>query len=238
VRAIAFIAYCRFNGVVVPKDVKGATLLYRFAADEGYPPAQHTLGNLYLTGNGVRKNVRLAIKWLSRAAAQGDPDALVRLGDIYHEGRDVVEDGEKAFGYYRQAAELGMPAGQFMSGSYLMKGVAVERNPVAALELLDQAASQGYRQALEVREHFEEFVHFDPAEAQLQPLPLTHSLPLRRRTAVTMAFLRRPCYQAMARDLYEYAREHPDDTEVALRDAAVLLEAAAEAGEPSVAFIP
>lgn len=31
-RAIAFIAYCRYQGIVVPKDVKTAILLYRFAA--------------------------------------------------------------------------------------------------------------------------------------------------------------------------------------------------------------
>lgn len=231
-RAIAFVAYCRFHGIVVPKDIKGSVQLYRFAAGEGYAPAQHTLGNFYLAGKVVRKNIHLALKWLNKAAAQGDADALVKLGDLYHEGKEVVEDEEKACGYYRQAADLGAPAGQYMYGSFLMRGVAVEANQVAALELLDLAAAQDYAPAKEVWAHFEEFVRFDPEAAGLSSFPVSHPFPVHRRTAVYAAALKLPCFQAMARDLRDYIKENPKDEEAGLKDVAALLAAATEKGEP------
>lgn len=220
VRAITFVAYCHMRGVVLDQDQRIAALLYRFAADNGYAPAQCTLGSLYLVGTGVRKSVRQALRWLGKAAAQGDREALVRLGDLYHEGKDVVEDDGKACDYYRRAADLGSPAGQFMYGSFLMKGEAVPANPVAALELLDQSAAQGYGPACEVQTQFDEFVRFDPAAVGLKTFVVDHPFPIRRRTATYVSALERPCYRAMAQDVYDYVQQYPKDADTGLNDVA------------------
>ncbi|TLM69264.1 MAG: sel1 repeat family protein [Deltaproteobacteria bacterium] len=232
IQAITFLAYCRLKGVVVPKDRKEAVLMYRFAAGEGYAPAQFTLGNFYLAGNGVRKNVRLALKWLGKAAAQNEVDALVQLGDLYHEGAAVVEDEEKACGYYHRAAELGSARGQYMFGSFLMKGVAIKADPVAALDWLDQAVAQEYDPAREVHAYYEQFVRFDPDEVGFKDFPVNHPFPIRRRTATYVRALGRPCFQAMARDLYDYVQENPKDSDAGLNDAATLLATAAQNGDP------
>lgn len=237
-RAFALLGYCNAHGIVVKQNQKAAIRMYRFAAKKGYPPAQYSLGNFYLSGSGVRKSVRLALQWLAKAADQEMVEALVKLGDIYHEGKEVVEDEGKACVYYRKAADLGSPDGQYMYGSFLMQGSTVERNPIAAFEQLDQAAAQGHEPALEMQKYFEQFVPFNPEQEKFPSLPVDHPLPVRRRTAVTMSFLGRPCYQAMARDLYDYARQNSKDLEVALQDVAVLLNAAAEAGEPVMTFTP
>lgn len=237
VRAIAFLAYCRLRGVVVPKDRRAAVLLYRVAAGEGYAPAQFTLGNFYLSGFGVRRSVRQALKWLERAADQDDVDALVRLGDLHHEGKEVVEDEERACACYRRAAELGSARGEYMYGSFLIKGAAVKADPVAALDWLDRAVAQGYAPAQAVHAHYEEFVRFDPKEAGFSDFPVDHPFPVRRRTATYVAALGRPCFQAMACDLYDYLREHAKDSEAALGDAAALLVAATQKGEPPLPIL-
>jgi uncharacterized protein len=238
VRAMTFIAYCRFYGIVMPKDIKSAILLYRYAAAKGYAAAQYSLGNFYLAGKVLRKNIRLALKWLNRAADQGEAIALEKLGDLYSYGKHVVEDEEKACGYYRRAAQLGSPAGQYMYGNFVMKGVAAERDPVVALELLDQAALQGYGPALKMQKRLEQFVRFDPADSKPLPLPLDHPIPVRLRTALTAESIGGPCFRALARDLYDYARENPDHQEAAIRDAATLLLAAAEGGGPAATVVP
>ena len=212
-RACAFLGYCSSYGIVVKKDQKVAVRMYRFAAGAGYPPAQHTLGCFFLSGDGVRKNIRLALSWLNKAADQGLPEALVKLGDLYHEGREVVEDEEKACGYYRRAAELGSARGQYMYGSFLMKGITTKSDPLAALDLLDQAVAQGYEPAREIQEYYEQFVRFDPAEAGFKDFPVGHPFPVRRRTAVYVEALGRPCLQAMASDICDYIHDNPKDEE-------------------------
>ena len=208
--------------------------MYRFAAAQGYAPAQLTLGNCYLSGTGVRRSVRLALKWLRKAAAQSDADALVRLGDLYCEGAVVVEDEETACGCYRRAAELGSARGQYMYGSFLMKGTAVKADPLAAFDWLARAVQQGYGPARDVHAYYEQFVRFDPVAAGFKEFPVGRPFPVRRRTAAYVQALGRPCFRAMAGDLYDYVREHPADSEAGLQDAAALLIAAAHNGEPAL----
>ena len=42
--------------------------------------AQYKVGCAYLTGDGISKDLDLAIKWLSKSAEQGDKDAVHTLG--------------------------------------------------------------------------------------------------------------------------------------------------------------
>jgi len=235
--AQAFVAYCYAKGLAVPKDLRTGVRWYRPSARQGYAPAQFSLGVFYLCGRGVKQNIRLGLKWLDKAAAQDHVEALVKLGDIHRHTREVVPDDEKACRYYRRAAELGSPEGQFKYGNMLFNGFGTSRDPLQALELLDQAAGQGYESAVSMREQFEAFVSFDPAGSALEGISVGHPFPLRQRTVVTMMCLERPCYQAMVRDLYDYARQHPKNSEVALKDIAALLTAAADQGEAPTVYL-
>ncbi|GEM_PF-6388445 len=205
-------------------------------AKAGDPGCQYRAAIRYLQGQGVRKNLRQALKWLEKAASQGDIDALLELGGIHHDGEIAVQDDEKACRYYRRAAEAGSAAGQFMYGSFLMKGEGIGADPVEALELLDLAAAQGYQEALEVQNYFAEFISYDPRKGKYGPSSIDHEFPVRRRTLLLMEHLGRPCYQAMSRDLSEYLQMHPQSAEVALEDIVTLLDAALGRGEPIVAF--
>jgi TPR repeat protein len=236
VGSIAFLGYCRLHGIVVSRAVKDAVTFLRYAATQGDATAQRVLGTLYLRGEGVKKSARLALRWLERAAGQGDTDALVILGGVYHDGREVVQDDEKACRYYLRAAAAGSPVGQFMYGSFLMKGEGVGANTIEAFEQLDLAAAQGYREALEVQAHFAEYISFDPRQAAFGPFAIDHPLPIRRRTLALMEFLGRPCYQAMSRDLAEYLQNHPESEAIAAADIARLLQAAKGQGDVLMTF--
>ncbi|MGB6766710.1 MAG: tetratricopeptide repeat protein, partial [Methyloceanibacter sp.] len=65
------------------QDPSRAANLYRHAASYfGDADAQYALARLYLDGNGVDKNVGLAINWLATAAKKQHPEAQATLGEL------------------------------------------------------------------------------------------------------------------------------------------------------------
>jgi FOG: TPR repeat, SEL1 subfamily len=56
-----------------------AAELYRSSAEAGNSEAQYQLGNLYLLGRGVKKDEKLARRWLEQAAEQNHPGAQFTL---------------------------------------------------------------------------------------------------------------------------------------------------------------
>jgi len=70
----------------IPKTEKNSSALLatalpwiRNAANQGDSEAQNTLGLMYLTGEGVKKNVSVAKKWFKKAAALGHTQAQHQL---------------------------------------------------------------------------------------------------------------------------------------------------------------
>jgi TPR repeat protein len=63
------------------------------AAQQGDADAQYNLGCLYLRGEGVPKNIDLAIEWLQRAADQDDLDATTAL----FTAKPLTDDSRKKF---------------------------------------------------------------------------------------------------------------------------------------------
>jgi TPR repeat protein len=235
-RAFAFLAYCSSKGVVLPKNQRNAARWYRFAAKDDYAPAQHSLALHYLEGSGVKKNARLAVKWLEKAAAQDMAESLCVLGSLYEAGEDVVQDEERACRYFRRAAGLGYAKGQYRLSGMLMSGRGTQPDALQAIELIEEACAQGFEPAFRIRAHLDEFLCFDPKEAGFDDFPVKHPFPVRRRTAVSMEALGRPCLQAIASDIFDYLRENPKNEEAGLKDIAALLATAAEAGASPLTF--
>jgi len=52
---------------------------YRKAADAGYPPAELSVGILYMAGRGTAQDPKQAADWFRRAAEHGLPEAQVQL---------------------------------------------------------------------------------------------------------------------------------------------------------------
>jgi uncharacterized protein len=73
------------------QDPSRAANLYRHAASYfGDADAQYALARLYLDGDGVEKNVGLAINWLATAAKKQHAEAQATLGELLWRGGDEV----------------------------------------------------------------------------------------------------------------------------------------------------
>jgi len=62
---------------------------------------------MYYLGEGVPKDDKKALVWLTKAAEQGHPKATARLGIMYYFGKDVPQDYKKAFFWVAKLAEQG-----------------------------------------------------------------------------------------------------------------------------------
>ncbi len=93
--AEAFVALGQFyvrgiEGSGLRPDASRAADLFRHAASYfGDADAQYELARLYLSGDGVDKNVGLAVNWLATAAKKQQPEAQATLGELLWQGREV-----------------------------------------------------------------------------------------------------------------------------------------------------
>jgi tetratricopeptide (TPR) repeat protein len=125
------------------KDYRGALAVYSQAANLGHPRAMAVLGNMYYDGQGVSKNLGLALKWYTEAAMRGNRGAQYSLAGMYEEGEGVAKNVPKAAQLYEASARQGMPEAQFALGLSYEFGEGVPRNRRTAIFWLDQAARQG-----------------------------------------------------------------------------------------------
>jgi tetratricopeptide (TPR) repeat protein len=125
------------------KDYRGALAIYSQAANLGHPRAMAVLGNMYYDGQGVPKNLGLALKWYTEAATRGNRGAQYSLAGMYEEGEGVAKNVPKAAQLYEASARQGMPEAQFALGLSYEFGEGVPRNRRTAIFWLDQAAKQG-----------------------------------------------------------------------------------------------
>jgi hypothetical protein len=75
------------QGVGDAADCTKAFALLQKAASEGYAPAENSLGELYLAGQGVAPNPKEAAKWFNVAATKGEARGQYNLGMAIAQGR-------------------------------------------------------------------------------------------------------------------------------------------------------
>jgi len=112
------------------------------AAEEGDAEAQYQLGLTYLTGNGISKDHRQALKWLFKSAKQGNAKAQLKLASISLEGQIVRKDYAEAAKWFRLAAEQGESEAQLKLGHLYFNGQGLKRDLSEALKWFHQAAQQ------------------------------------------------------------------------------------------------
>lgn len=120
-----------------------ALILIQQAATKGWPPAQRTLGELFLRGVDLPQNKQMAFHWIVQAAGAEDPQALRLLGDLSSNGAYLRPDARAAQQWYRQAVKLGDPVAALRLANLLYQGGGVgERRPKEAEELWRYAADK------------------------------------------------------------------------------------------------
>lgn len=116
-------------------------------AEQGNPEVQYILATCYQEGNGVKKNIKEAIKWWRKSAEQGNAQAQYKLGDCLFAGEGVSENKEEAAKLYQQAAEQGLAEAQYSLASCLLYGDGIEKDRKNAISWLKKAADQEFRKA-------------------------------------------------------------------------------------------
>ena len=98
----------------VKADAQESTRMYQIAASEmdvfaqkGSADAQHVLAGMYQQGQGVKKDMAMALRWWEKAAMQGHAVAQLSLGRLYARGGDVQRDTNLAAYWLDLAAAQG-----------------------------------------------------------------------------------------------------------------------------------
>lgn len=125
------------------KDYVGAAKLMKVLSCEGYSEAQYYLGQLYLAGTGVEKNLAEAFRLLNSAAHNGHAAAQCRLAGMYASGTHVAKDVLSAAWWLLRSAVRGNAEAQFNLGRMCAAGIGVDKNAAEAIWWLHAAAEQG-----------------------------------------------------------------------------------------------
>jgi len=128
-------------------------------ADQGYAKAQATMGWIYQTGKGVKKNPKIAFNWYRKAAIQQHVIAQNNLGVAYEQGLGVRKNAKKAAKWYKDSAEWGYSFAQYNLGVLYKEGYGVKQNLEEAQFWLQIAALQGVEEALVALEDINQNVH-------------------------------------------------------------------------------
>ncbi|MDR1826947.1 MAG: SEL1-like repeat protein [Methylobacteriaceae bacterium] len=130
----------------LPNYVEAANW-FRKSAEQGYAPAQVSLGYVFLNGEGVKKDATEAVKWFRRAAEQGSADAEMWMGSAYHHGEGVPQDDVEAVKWYHRAAAHGSRNGEYMLGYMYGTGAGVPKDEAEALKWYHLSAEHGHYDA-------------------------------------------------------------------------------------------
>lgn len=105
-------ADCFIHGIGTEVNVRRGLELYAQAFHDGSKSVCRALGNLYFQGDGVHKNIDLAIAWYLKGYERGDKRCRYEAGRVaYRAGQFFPgagkEEKERALKYLNQAASLG-----------------------------------------------------------------------------------------------------------------------------------
>ncbi len=121
-------------------DFKEALRLAVPLAQGGDAQAEHTLGLMYASGQGVPEDFVQAARWYEKAADQGLEASQNNLGTLYVDGKGVPQDYAKAAFWFRKAADQGALQGLFNLGSLYESGHGVPQDYKQAAALYRQVA--------------------------------------------------------------------------------------------------
>jgi TPR repeat protein len=124
-----------------PKNVVLAYI--QKSAELGYVRAQAALGEDYLNGKGVPKDLQKSLHWLSLAADQHSRAAQDLMGEFYAAGEVVPKDEAKAVQFYTLSAAQHYGPAEMDLGLAYEFGRGVTHNRTQAIEYLKRAAADG-----------------------------------------------------------------------------------------------
>ena len=86
-------------------DDERAVEMYRAAAEQGFAPGMHGLGEMYAKGEGVERDLAAAVVWFARAADAGHDKSLRLLIGAYENGELGLDVDPAKVAAYRDKLE-------------------------------------------------------------------------------------------------------------------------------------
>ena len=137
-----------------PRNFNKGIRHLELSAEKGFASAQATLGMIYFTGIGAKKNYSEAIKWCSRAATAKHPLGMFYLGMAYSIGGGIEKNEDYALRWIRAAADRDLVVAQTTLGMKFATGDGVTKNLDEGIHWLEKAVSLGSSEAkLQLRKY-------------------------------------------------------------------------------------
>ncbi len=143
--------FCEGNKLFMEEKYSDAFDCYNLSADQGHAEAQFKVGEMYLKGLGVNKNIKKAYEYFEHASNLGCVDAQNKLGHenlyekLFLEGDKFYEEKNysEAFGCYKVLANQGCYKSQFNVARMYCNGLGVAKNVIEAFYIFKHAANNG-----------------------------------------------------------------------------------------------
>ena len=124
-----------------------AVKLFTEAANGGITVAKYKLGKMFLSGDGVEKDIVKAVEWLKQAALEENEFAEYALGRIYLKGAEVEKNDVVAEEYLLKAANRGNKYAAYLLGKEYLSGETFGKDAENAEKYLLKAAEHGNKYA-------------------------------------------------------------------------------------------
>ncbi len=105
------------------------------------------MAGYYLTGEGVEKDYKEALKWYKRSVEEGKKDdktIYFMIGSMYYNGLGTLKDTSEAAKWYEKAAEKGDAFSQAMLAMQYYSGQGILTNMEKAKYWAEKSAEQNY----------------------------------------------------------------------------------------------
>ncbi|GAB2177987.1 tetratricopeptide repeat protein [Dongia sp. agr-C8] len=109
----------------------------------GTGAALNEIGLMYLKGNAVTRNAKIAHDWFQKAAAQGSTEAEYNLGLLFQAGYTGQPDYIQAMDHFQTAANAKDGPSMLALGQLYAEGKGVPQDLVTAHSWFDLAAANG-----------------------------------------------------------------------------------------------
>lgn len=130
-------------GINTDVNLERAAKIYSYLAKKGNADAQRELGCMFLNGEGVSKNYKVAHSLLKKACLSNDTKAMCAMAYVYQYGLGTKTNKSLAFKLYLRAARMGNAIGCYGAGNMLYKGQGVKQNYQKAEEILLKGSEKG-----------------------------------------------------------------------------------------------
>lgn len=128
--AILLVKVYFYKNDILPNDLDKAYKWAKIAAEKGDGASQEILGDLYVSGEVVARDINKAASWYEKAVANYEYTAERGLAYCYFKGGNGLEqDLSKAFIHLKEAAtKVGFDEDIFTVGYWLFTGQGVKQN--------------------------------------------------------------------------------------------------------------